>query len=64
MPVYKYRCSCGLEFEDIKGVNDPNPPCPRLEDETLWGSVSHAEVVRIPSIPGPPKGGSTPKFYR
>ncbi len=60
MPQYKYRCTiCAHEFEDIRGVNEPNPSCPLPHDTDQF-----VPTVRIPSIPGPPQGGSTPKFYR
>lgn len=31
MPIYTYRCEkCGHEFEELKKMTDPNPPCPKV----------------------------------
>lgn len=65
MPFYKYRCTvCGHEFEDMQSVNAPNPPCPRENDPVLPDGVVPHPTVRVPSVPGPPQGGPTPRFYR
>ena len=66
MPQYKYRCLvCNHEFEMIMGVKDPNPACAALNDTPLDNDARcFGETVRIPSLPGPPLGGSTPRFYR
>ncbi|OHD25098.1 MAG: hypothetical protein A2Y38_02840 [Spirochaetes bacterium GWB1_59_5] len=52
MPMYEYRCSvCGHEFEKITKVNDPNPPCPAVQDDSgtaprLCGNVTLKQISR------------------
>lgn len=67
MPFYKFRCTvCGHEFEDFQGVNDANPPCPSdaVPPDPIVGQWCGGETVKVPSVPGPPQGGPTPRFYR
>jgi putative FmdB family regulatory protein len=33
MPIYVYRCGCGLRFERLVGLDTPAPECPRCADE-------------------------------
>jgi putative FmdB family regulatory protein len=34
MPFYEYKCeTCGHEFEMLKKMSDPNPPCPCKADD-------------------------------
>jgi putative FmdB family regulatory protein len=37
MPIYKYECkSCAHIFEDLRGLNDPNPDeCPECGDSQI-----------------------------
>lgn len=68
MPFYRYRCEHGHEFEDLQSVNAENPTCPELTGEAQFdGDITGlcgAPTKRIPSVPGPPQGGPTPRFYR
>ena len=32
MPIYVYRCDCGLRFEQLAGLNAPAPECPTCGD--------------------------------
>ncbi len=66
MPIYRYRCTvCQHEFEEIMGHKDPNPACPAMLNEaSRYDENCFGDTVRIPSIPGPPQGGPTPRFYR
>lgn len=70
MPFYDYRCTvCGHEFDDMKSVSDPNPPCPNeLEHRDASGEFDGmyqcgGPTVKIPSKPSPPLGGPTPIHY-
>jgi putative FmdB family regulatory protein len=33
MPIYVYRCNCGLRFERLVGMDAPAPECVRCGDE-------------------------------
>lgn len=33
MPIYVYRCDCGLRFERLAGMDTPAPECPRCGDD-------------------------------
>ena len=33
MPIYVYRCDCGLRFERLMGLDTPAPECPGCGDE-------------------------------
>ncbi|HXT42887.1 MAG TPA: zinc ribbon domain-containing protein [Pseudonocardiaceae bacterium] len=32
MPIYVYRCDCGLRFERLAALNAPAPECPTCQD--------------------------------
>lgn len=70
MPVYAYRCtSCGHIFEEMMGMKDPNPACPRVLDHitTMSGDaavICLGESVKVPSPVSRPLGGDTPIHYR
>ena len=34
MPIYKYRCDCGQDFERIMPMNAEAPPCPDCGSST------------------------------
>ncbi|MGH3769529.1 MAG: FmdB family zinc ribbon protein [Pseudonocardiaceae bacterium] len=34
MPIYVYRCDCGLRFERLVQLNTPAPECPECGNET------------------------------
>lgn len=42
MPIYKYECeSCAHVFEDLRGINDPNPDqCPACAHQSVRRLVS------------------------
>jgi len=64
MPFYNYRCTvCGHTFEDLKRVDDPNPPCIAHVGVGDMVEECGGETVKVPSLPGPPKGCPTGKFY-
>lgn len=57
MPTYVYECQtkrCRKQFEDIHGINDPPPVCPKCG----------GECKRIPSFRGGGHFGDTPKFHK
>jgi len=39
MPIYLYECKkCRTQFEEMRSINDPNPPCPKpINDSILCG---------------------------
>jgi putative FmdB family regulatory protein len=58
MPLYSFKCTgdCERVIEEIRKVDERNDmmTCP-----TCGG-----DMVHTPSVPGPPQGGPTPRFYR
>jgi putative FmdB family regulatory protein len=34
VPIYDYRCDCGLRFERLMGLNAPAPACPECGEAT------------------------------
>ena len=40
MPTYDFKCrECGHVFEKFQGMNDPNPPCCKVEGDPVMGEV-------------------------
>ena len=65
MPFYTFRCTNGHTFDDMQSVNAENPTCP-IEVGSIGeatDTVCGRTTVKVPSVPGPPKGGDTRKFY-
>lgn len=60
MPLYVYRCEkCGHQFEEMRKVSDPNPPCPKAPVELVKEVGSEAVVG---SVTGQACGGETAKL--
>jgi putative FmdB family regulatory protein len=46
MPIYEYACSsCGKEFEELVGINDPAPGCPACQGREVRKKVSASAFV-------------------
>lgn len=58
MPLYTYKCTgeCGRTDEMMRKVEE--------RDDQCACPTCGAEMVKVPSLPGPPQGGPTRKFYR
>jgi len=66
MPFYTFRCTNGHTFDDMQSVNAENPTCPIVIEPTdVNGPIEFCgrSTVKVPSVPGPPKGGDTRKFF-
>jgi predicted nucleic acid-binding Zn ribbon protein len=66
MPIYRYRCSDGHEFESLEPMGTDSLKCPRLVLRTPDDSpeACDAEAKKIPQTSmGLPVGGPTPTFY-
>jgi len=55
--IYTYECLNGHRQEVLQtlkeAAEDPRPGCPFCSEH----------MSRVPSVPAPPQGGPTPKFY-
>jgi putative FmdB family regulatory protein len=48
MARYDYKCeSCKEEMEIVKGMNEPNPPCPVCEEDTLTMVISNVKFATV-----------------
>jgi len=59
MPIYEYACTkCGFVKEIVCSVSGGIRPwdshCPKCGND---------KIKKVPSVPGDPRGGDTPKFY-
>jgi putative FmdB family regulatory protein len=42
MPMYEYKCgACGHEFEDLVGIDAPNPACPACGEDAAEKLISN-----------------------
>jgi putative FmdB family regulatory protein len=58
MPIYTYRCECGLDFDQLMPMSAAPPPCPNCGHTTRkipagfnLGTGDHATAVRNKSAP-------------
>jgi putative FmdB family regulatory protein len=58
MPLYSYKCigDCTRVIEDFRKVDE--------RADMMTCPTCGGDMTLVPSIPGPPQGGPTPKFYR
>lgn len=63
-PFYAFRCTQGHVFEDMQSVSAENPLCP-IQMAAPGGGCEDCgrSTVKVPSIPSPPQGCPTKKFY-
>lgn len=54
MPLYDYRCDCGVQFEiHVPSWNTPNPPCPLCDRATRRMPAAPAFHTGAKPPPGP-----------
>jgi putative FmdB family regulatory protein len=54
-PIYDYRCpECNITIDVLRSFKD---------ETSVRCSVCEHRMEKVPSIPSPPTGGSTPHFY-
>ena len=59
MPIFEYACTrCGHKKEVICSVSGGVRP-----GDTICPQCGNDGMRRVPSVPGPPRGGDTEVFY-
>ena len=53
MPIYDYRCDCGVRFERLVALDAPTPPCPQCGGEAR--KVPSRPALHGTADPGPSK---------
>lgn len=63
MPIYRYRCEAGHEFEDLESITAPSErPCTHFyPDEYVECNLM---AQRVPSIPAPAQFNCSMPTYR
>jgi putative FmdB family regulatory protein len=58
MPLYSYECQgdCHRVIEEMRSVD--------TRRDMMTCPTCGGDMVLVPSMPGPPQGGPTPRFYR
>ena len=58
MPIYTFRCEvCNNTQEEVASVSGETVPSVKCS------ACGSRKLRKIPSVPGPPRGGDTPKFH-